>query len=181
MNNLPGNNYKKIVWMVQFQQLESKCYWMLFVHLTLSTGFIISVILRGSIIESSNCEKLLGIFIDSNFSFEYHTNSISRKVYQNLHALSVVSKYISEVKKRTLFKSFIISQFNYCLTVWMCHGRGSNNKINNIYERALSIVYQDKQSSFETWQISVKSYESFQYLAAEVFNEKKGLSLEITK
>ena len=32
----------------------------------------------------------------------------------------------------------------------MCHGRGLNNKINNLHERALRTVYQDKKSSFET-------------------------------
>ena len=32
----------------------------------------------------------------------------------------------------------------------MCHGRGLNNKINNLYERALRTVYQDKKSRFET-------------------------------
>ena len=51
-----------------------------------------------------------------------------------------------------LFKSSIISQFNYCLIVWVCFGfgRGLNNIINGTHERALSIVYQDKKISFET-------------------------------
>ena len=31
----------------------------------------------------------------------------------------------------------------------MCHGRGLNNKVNNLHERALGTVYQDKKSSFE--------------------------------
>ena len=47
-----------------------------------------------------------------------------------------------------LFKSFIISQFNYCPVVWMCFG-GLNNNINKIFERALWIVYQHKKFSFE--------------------------------
>ena len=48
------------------------------------------------IIESSNCEKLLGIYIDSNFPFEYHINKICRKASQKLNALSRIAKYISE-------------------------------------------------------------------------------------
>ena len=47
-----------------------------------------------------------------------------------------------------LFKSFIISQFNYCPVVWMCFG-GLNNNINKTFERALWIVYQHKKFSFE--------------------------------
>ena len=77
-------------------------------------------------------------------------NRICRKASQKLQALSRIAKYFSQDKKRILFKSFIISQFNYCPIVWMCHERGLNNKINNIHERALGIVYQDKTSSSET-------------------------------
>ena len=32
----------------------------------------------------------------------------------------------------------------------MCQGSGLNNKVNNVRERALRIVYQDKKFSFET-------------------------------
>ena len=94
--------------------------------------------------ESSNCEKLLEIYIDSNFSFEYHINRICRKASQKLHALSRAAKYISEDKKGMLFKSSLIAQFNYCPIVWKCHDRSLNNKTNNIHDAALRIVYQDK-------------------------------------
>ena len=40
-----------------------------------------------------NCEKLLGIYTDSNFSFEYHINRICRKASQKLHVLSRIAKY----------------------------------------------------------------------------------------
>ena len=52
--------------------------------------------LRCSIIESSNCNKLLGISKDSKFSFNYHINRICHKPSQKLHALSRIAKYISE-------------------------------------------------------------------------------------
>ena len=85
----------------------SKCDLFVFLYETVSLN------VRGSIIESSDCEKLLEIF-DSNFTFECNINRICRKTSQKLHALSRISKYISVDKKRLLFKSFIISQFNYC-------------------------------------------------------------------
>ena len=123
--------------MVQFQQLEgksSKCHFFIFPYQP------VPVNIRGSIIESSNCEKLLGIYKDSNFSFEYHINRICHKASQNLHALSRIAKYISEDKQCMFLKSFIILQFNYCPIACMCYGRGLNNKINNINERTLRIV-----------------------------------------
>ena len=52
----------------------------------------------------------------------------------------------------------------------MCHGRGLNNKINNLHERALRTVYQDKKSSFETLLKHKKSVsihiKKLQYLAS---------------
>ena len=46
-------------------------------------------------------------------------------------------------------KAFITSQFRYCPLVWMCHSRTSNNKINKLHERALRLVYDDRQSTSE--------------------------------
>ena len=144
INNLEATTEKVFEWF-SFSNLKantSKC------HLFVSPYEPVSINVSGSTIESSSCEKLLGIFIDSNFTFEYHINRICRKTSQKLHALSRISKYISGDKKHLLFKSFIISQFNYCPIVWMCHGRGLNNKINNLHERALRTVYQDKKIQF---------------------------------
>ena len=84
-----------------------------------------------------------------------------------------------------LFKSFIISQFNYCPLVWMFHGISLNNKINNIHERALRIVYQNKEFSFETLLKRDKSttihIKNLQCLATELFIANNGLSPEIMK
>ena len=65
----------------------------------------VSLNVSGSTIESSSCEKSLGIFIDSNFTFEYHIIRICRKTSQKLHALSGISKYISGDKKHYLNRS----------------------------------------------------------------------------
>ena len=75
-------------------------------------------------------------------------NMLRRKASQKLHALSRISQHLSQHKKRILFKTFIMSEFNYCLLVWMCHSTGLNNKINNIHKRAPRIVYQDKKIKF---------------------------------
>ena len=44
---------------------------------------------------------------------------------------------------------------NYCPLIWMCHSRSLNARINKIRERALRIVYNDSNSSFE--ELLVKS------------------------
>ena len=39
--------------------------------------------INGSIIKSSNSQKLLGVTIDSNFTFQEHINNLYRKPSQN--------------------------------------------------------------------------------------------------
>ena len=46
-------------------------------------------------------------------------------------------------------KAFLLSQFSYCLLVWICNSRTLNNKINKLHERALRLVFNDRQSTFE--------------------------------
>ena len=46
-------------------------------------------------------------------------------------------------------KAFILSQFSYCPLVLMWYSRTLNNKINKLHERALRLVYDDRQSTFE--------------------------------
>ena len=84
-------------------------------------------------------------------------------------------------KCRTLIKSFIISQFNYCPLIWIIHNRGLNNKINHMQQRALHIVYNDCRSSFEGLLNKDKSVtihqRNLQQLAIENFKVKIGITM----
>ena len=44
----------------------------------------------------------------------------------------------------------IKSQFIYCPLIWIFYSRQSNNLINKAHERSLSLITNDKTSSFET-------------------------------
>ena len=68
-----------------------------------------SININESVIKSSSSGKLLGITIDSDFTFEEHINTLCRKTSQKMHALSRMSQYLSQHKKRILFKTFIMS------------------------------------------------------------------------
>ena len=46
-------------------------------------------------------------------------------------------------------RAFITSQFSYCSFVWMCRSRTVNNKTNKLQGRALRLVYDDRESTFE--------------------------------
>ena len=77
--------------------------------------------------------------------FDDHVNRLCKKASLKLNALARIAPFMNVSKKRIIMKSFIES-FGYCPLTWMFHGRGLNNKINRIHERALRITYNDKSS-----------------------------------
>ena len=52
-------------------------------------------------------------------------------------------------QKKLICMSFIEAQFKYCLITWMFFSRSCNNKLNKLEERALRLVYDDYESSFD--------------------------------
>ena len=80
-------------------------------------------------------------------------------------------------------KSFVESQFAYCPLVWMFCSKKSNNRINQIHERALRLVYKDSTSTFEELLIKDDSVtihqKNIRLLAVELYKIKNNLSTEI--
>ena len=77
------------------------------------------------------------------------TTTYAKKASPKLNALASIAPFMnnSKKKKQIIMKSFIESQFGFCVLLWMFHSRGLNNKISRIHDRALRITYTDKSSS----------------------------------
>ena len=67
----------------------------------------------------------------------------------------------------------------------MCHSRGLNNRINNLHERALRIVFQDQKSNFEALLKIDKSVaihaRNLHYPVTEIYEVKNNISREIMR
>ena len=83
---------------------------------------------RKSKIKESGYEKLLGITVDKKLSFRKYIEDLCKKATHNLHAFAPFSTYIDPLKLEILINSFIKSQFNYCLLVWMFHDKVLNSR-----------------------------------------------------
>ena len=118
-------------------------------------------------------KNLLALQSIANFTFEKHINELCIKGNLVLHALTRCSKFMSTETRRLIFKSFIISQLNYCPLVWMLHTKQLNNGINSLHERALRVTYQDRNSTFSELLNLDKSvsihYRNIRYLLTETY------------
>ena len=87
-------------------------------HLPSSSKIPTNVFIGDASLKTSTKETLLGIFIDSELSFDQHVSSIFSKASKKLHALGRIATFMSFKKHTILMKAFFRSQFNYCPLIW---------------------------------------------------------------
>ena len=149
-------------------------------HLLINTDENIALKIKNETVTNSSNQKLLGILFNNKFDFDEHVTLLCRKASQKLNALARVAHYMNLVQRRFIMNAFIFSQFGYCPLVWMFHSRKLNNRINNIHERALRIVFKDSESTFQQLLKQNKSVpihqRNLQILATEVFKTKNDLN-----
>ena len=83
-------------------------------HLILSTNEPAKIQIGESLVESTKCEKVLGVKINFKLSFGRHIKIICKKSSNKLRALVRVTPYTVTEKKKVLRNSFFDPQFNYC-------------------------------------------------------------------
>ena len=153
-------------------------------HVLLSETSETQLIVKNAPIASSSCEKLLGIKIDHELSFQPHVESLCKKVSQKLKALARMTSSLKFRQRKLLLNAFITSQFSYAPVVWMFHSRKLNNRINRIHERAIRLVYKDYTSSFDELLFKdnyfrIHHLQKLKKLAIEIFKVKMGIAPDI--
>ena len=73
--------------------------------------------------------KLFGIDVDDELKFEKHVKTLCQRGGKKVSAFSRVVPYIDEKKGNTLYHTFIMSSFNYCLLTWVFCGKTQNKYI----------------------------------------------------
>ena len=171
LRKLESDTISVIIWFENnFMKLnQDKCHFLIATntneHLWIKVG--------NEMIWESPEEKLLGLTIDKHLNFNSHVKNICKKASQKMYALARVAKFLTFHRKRVLLKAFIESQFSYCPLIWMFCSRKMNRKINYIHERALRLVYDDYESSFDELlskdnTVSIH-HRNIQYVAIEMY------------
>ena len=109
-----------------------------------------SLFLNGTEIKCEDSVKLLGVTFDYMLNFDLHISNICKKAARQINVLLRLSKYLSTETKILIYKSFIRSNFNYCPLVWHFCSKTSSAKMEKLQYRALRLVFNDFDSSYET-------------------------------
>ena len=108
-------------------------------QLIMSRNETVDLQLGGSLIERSDCEKMLGVSIDYIPNFDEQLKALCSKANNKLRAFARATPYTSVEKKKILMNSFFNAQFNCCPFIWMLHSH-RNNIIRNLHKRCLRLI-----------------------------------------
>ena len=89
---------------------------------------------------SSDAMKVLGIDIDDRLTFDGHVSNMYIKAGE-LNALQRLKGSLDRNSCMAIYKSFSMSNFNYCPLVWMFTSKTALSKLENIQKRALKFVF----------------------------------------
>ena len=124
--------------------------------------------------------KLLGVKIDKKLSFKNHIKEICVKANNKINALRRIRQFVSLQKSKLLYTAFVKSAFNYCPLIWMFCSKECNNLVNKSHKRALRIVYQDENSSYDelikTDKSSTVHLSNLRLLICEIFKSLHNLN-----
>ena len=76
----------------------------------------------------TSCDKILGIHVDNNLTWQNHFSFLSKKISSYLWLLSKIRTYLSTKHRLLFYNAYIKPHFDYCSTIW------SNSSNTNIYK-----------------------------------------------
>ena len=114
-----------------------------------NTGYDFDIKCEEKPIPVSSEIQLLGVTLDNKLKFDSHVASITRKVGGQVNALNRLKNVLPCKTKEALYRAFILPHFDYCSQIWHHCGARNTKKLERVNERALRLVYKDKNNSYD--------------------------------
>ena len=100
-------------------------------------------------IYGSSSVNVLVIELDQDLNFNDHIMNICSKSARQMNALSRIRSQLDIRSRLCVYNSYIVSNFNYCITVWMFTNKKNMAKLDKVNERAVRLIYNDKTSDYD--------------------------------
>ncbi len=113
------------------------------------SNYTINVNIDNTVLSPSSNIKILGVTIDEGLTFNEHINITCSNAARHLNAIKRLKCNLDKESRLAIYKSYILSNFNYCPFVWHFCGISNSRNMEKIPERALRFVYEDYESTYD--------------------------------
>ena len=96
--------------------------------------------LNGTHLEQVDHVKLLGLELDEELSFNYHVQSLSKKISKRIGILNRIKSYLSRAEQVLFYNAMIKPLILYCYISWSSCNKDNVNKISRLQKRFSRII-----------------------------------------
>ena len=84
--------------------------------------------------------KYLGVFLDENLNFNFHTDNICNKLSRALFSLRRAKQYVSNKSLRTLYFALFHPHLLYCNSIISCTSQKNLKRISILQKKAIRVI-----------------------------------------
>ena len=107
-----------------------------------------NIIVDNDTIDLTASMNVLGINMAEKLNLNSHISNMCNKAGRQLNVLQRLKGSLDYASRLSIYKSFIMSNFNYCPVVWMFTSKSSLSKLEDIQRRVLRFVLDDYTSDY---------------------------------
>ena len=143
------------------------------------------IIVNDTTLNLTDDMTVLGITIDSQLNFNVHVSNMCNKADRQLNVLQRLRGSLGYSSRLSIYKSFIMSNFNYCPMVWMLTSTSLLSKLEGIQKRALRFVLDNYTSDYvellDKENVPGMTMMAMRYLSIEVYKCINGINPKYLK
>ena len=95
-------------------------------------------------IETTECEKLLGVYIDSSLSWANHVKHVKSIVQNRVNLLKYLKQHLPTEARKVFYSAYILPHFDFCSVVWNNATMGRLQDLVKLQKRAARIILDKK-------------------------------------
>ena len=104
----------------------------------------LDITVNGEKINRVSETKFLGVYIDDELNWKYHTSQIASKISKNLGVLFRIKDTVPKILLKTLYFTMIHPYLNYCNIIWGGTSKTTLNKLIHLQKRAVRLITKSK-------------------------------------
>ena len=88
----------------------------------------------------SDCMKILGVHLDKNFNWQYHTGKIVQRCFGSLVTINKLKHVLPKTTIKTLIESLVFPHIRYCLPAWAPTSTLQRKRVDRVINFAVRVA-----------------------------------------